>query len=143
MDNARTVQGIYEAFGRGDIPAIMDQVSEAVEWEQWDGANAGQDAGVPWLVRRSGKGGVGDFFQAIADNLEFHSFEPRNILAGGDQVAATIAFDATVTPTGERLQDEEIHLWTFDDAGKVVGLRHYVDTAKHIKAAKGSPAGVT
>jgi hypothetical protein len=37
---------------------------------------------------------------------------------------------------------EEIHLWTFDDSGKVAGLRHYTDTAKHIKAAKGSLAGV-
>jgi len=143
MSNAETVLAIYEAFGRGDIPAIMDRVADAVEWEQWDGANVGQDAGVPWLARRAGKAGVGDFFQAIADNLEFHGFEPRNILEGANQVAATIAIDATVTPTGERFQDEEIHLWTFDAAGKIVGLRHYVDTAKHIKAAKGSPAGVT
>jgi ketosteroid isomerase-like protein len=143
MGNTQTVQTIYEAFGRGDTPAIMDRVADAVEWEQWDGANAGQDAGVPWLVRRSGKDGVAGFFQAIAENLEFHSFEPRNLMEGGNQVAATIRIDATVMPTGERFQDEEIHLWTFDDAGKIVGLRHYADTAKHIKAAKGSPAGVT
>ena len=143
MGNVETVQGIYEAFGRGDIPAIMERMSETVEWEQWDGVNAGQDAGVPWLARRSGKDGVAGFFQAIADNLEFHAFEPRNLLAGGDQVAATIGFDATAKPTGERFQDEEIHLWTFDDAGRVTGLRHYVDTAKHIRALEGAPAGVT
>ena len=140
MSNAATVQGMYEAFGKGDVEAILDQMADAVEWEQWDGGNTGQDAGVPWLVSRSGKDGVAGFFQAVAENLEFHSFEPRNILEGGNQVAATIAFDATAKPTGDRFQDEEIHLWTFDDAGKVVGMRHYVDTAKHIKAAKGAPA---
>ena len=33
MGNAETVQGIYEAFGRGDIPAIMERMSETVEWD--------------------------------------------------------------------------------------------------------------
>jgi hypothetical protein len=28
MSNLATVQGIYEAFGRGDIPAILDAVAD-------------------------------------------------------------------------------------------------------------------
>ena len=143
MSNVQTVQTIYEAFGRADVPAILDHMSDDVEWEEWDGANTGQDAGVPWLARRSGKDGVAGFFQALAEGMEVHSFQPTNLLAGGNQVAATISIDATATETGERFQDEEIHLWTFDQAGKVTGFRHYADTAKHIKAAKGSLAGVS
>jgi len=143
VSNIATVQSLYEAFGRGDIPAILDMQSDDVTWETWDGQNAGQDAGVPWLQVRRGKDGVGAFFQDLAEGLEFHSFEPRNLLEGGNQVAATLAIDATAKATGERFQDEEIHLWTFDDAGKVSGLRHYADTAKHIRAVKGATAGVT
>ena len=143
MRNVQTVQAIYEAFGRGDVPAILDLMSESVVWEEWEGANGGQDAGVPWLVRRSGKDGVAEFFEVLAETLEVHSFQPVNLLEGGNQVAATISIDGTATKTGERFQDEEIHLWTFDEAGKVSGMRHYSDTAKHIKAATGSPAGVT
>lgn len=143
MSNVKTVQGMYEAFGRGDIPAIMDLMADEVEWEQWDATTTGQEAGVPWLMRRSGKEGVAGFFQAVADGLEFHSFQPMNIMEGGNQVAATISIDATAKETGERFSDEEIHLWTFDDAGKIAGLRHYVDTAKHIRAVKGAPAGVS
>ncbi len=142
MGNAQTVQAIYEAFGSGDVPAILERMADGVEWEQWEQPNAGQDAGVPWLARRSGVSGVAEFFEAVATNLEFHAFEPRNILEGGDQVAATIKIDATALETGERFQDEQIHMWTFDDAGKVVAMRHYGDSAKHIKAAKGSPARV-
>jgi ketosteroid isomerase-like protein len=133
---------IYEAFGRGDIPAILEHVAEDVVWEAWEVDNAAQEAGVPWMLPRKGHAGVMDFFQAIGDGLEFHSFEPRNLLEGGDQVAATITFEATAKATGERFRDEEIHLWTFDEAGKVSSLRHYMDTAKSIKAAKGSPAEV-
>jgi ketosteroid isomerase-like protein len=142
MSNIGTVQAMYEAFGQGDIPAILDQISDDVDWEAWPVDNTGQTAGVPWLLPRRGRDGVMEFFQAVQSNLEFHSFEPQNLLEGGDQVAATIRFDATVKPTGERVQDEEVHLWTFDDDGKVTGMRHFVDTAKHIKAAQGSVAGV-
>src|SRR5688572_6348896 len=126
MSNVGTVQGMYEAFGRGDIAAIMDVMADEVEWEQWDASNTGQDAGVPWLARRSGKDDVAGVFQAVADGLEFHSFQPINLMEGGNQVAATIDIDATAKATGERFRDEEIHLWTFDDAGKLAGLRHYV-----------------
>jgi len=35
---------------------------------------------------------------------------------------------------GGHYRDEEMHLWTFDDNGKVTRLRHYVDTAKHVAA---------
>jgi hypothetical protein len=142
VSNIPTVQAMYEAFGRGDVPAILDQQADDVLWEDWDGANTAQDAGVPWVQERSGRDGVAQFFEDLADGLEFHSFEPRNLLEGGNQVAATIAIDATAKATGERFQDEEIHLWTFDAAGKLTGLRHYIDTAKHIRAVKGATAGV-
>ena len=124
------------------MAAILEQVSDEVVWEAWDNDNTAQEAGVPWLRPRRGKDGVAGFFQDVAAGLEFHSFEPRNLLEGGDQVAATIAFDATAKATGERFQDEEIHLWTFDETGKVTGLRHYLDTAKHIRAAKGAAVEV-
>jgi hypothetical protein len=37
----------------------------------------------------------------------------------------------TTKPIGD---GQEMHLWTLDDQGRVVRLRHYVDTAKHIAA---------
>jgi len=40
-------------------------------------------------------------------------------------------------PNGGRFADEEIHLWTFDESGRVVRLRHYLDTAKHIATSRG------
>ena len=32
---AETVAGIYEAFGRGDIPAILATLADDVAWEVW------------------------------------------------------------------------------------------------------------
>jgi ketosteroid isomerase-like protein len=33
VSNAETVQAIYEAFGRGDVPTMLEKLDDAVEWE--------------------------------------------------------------------------------------------------------------
>ena len=74
------------------------------------------------------------FFGEIAEALEFERFEPLAFLASDDQVAAVIGVTLTVQPTGTRIEDTEIHLWTFGAPGKVVALRHFVDTLQHAEA---------
>ncbi len=128
-DHMATIQSIYEAFGRGDIPAILDKLADDVRWEEWPDNHA-QKAGVPWLHPRDGKEGTLEFFKVVG-GFDFHEFQVRSLMAGGNQVAADVLVEATVPP-GVRFRDEEIHLWTFDESGKVTRFRHYVDTAKHI-----------
>jgi ketosteroid isomerase-like protein len=132
MTPLETVQAIYAAFGRGDVPAIIALMSDDVEWEAWSD-NSAQKAGVPWLRRRQGKAGVADFFHLVGQ-FTIHDFQVLSIMAGDRQVAAEFAIDAT-PPGGRRYRDEELHLWTFGTDGKVTRLRHYTDTAKHIAAA--------
>lgn len=127
MSNLETVQKIYAAFGRGDIPSILENLAEDVEWEKWDG-NYGQDAGVPWLRHIKGRSNVGEFFAAAA-SLEIHRFEVMDLLEGGNKVAA-------IAVGSRYFDEEEMHLWTFNDKGEVTAFRHYADTAKHIEAAK-------
>jgi ketosteroid isomerase-like protein len=140
MSNVERLQSLYEAFGRGDIPAVLDLVSDDVAWEQWDD-NSAQRAAVPWYEPRKGREGAAAFFESLGV-MEIHDFQVINLMEGGNQIAATIGIDFTVKETGERVRDEEIHLWTFDEDGKISAMRHYADTAKHIKAAKGSLAEV-
>lgn len=129
-----TVQGIYEAFGRGDVPAILDRVADDVAWESWEVEHHGQKGGVPWLAPRTGRDGVGEFFRVIGEGLRFHSFEVQSMLVGERAVAVTLLLDVEVVGGG-RFRDEEIHLWSFDEHGRVSRFRHYVDTAKHLAAA--------
>jgi len=74
------------------------------------------------------------FFQVVAEKLEIQEFQVLSIMAGGNQVAAEFVIAAKVNGGKGAYRDEEMHLWTFDDAGKVTRLRHYTDTAKHIAA---------
>ena len=47
-----------------------------------------------------------------------------------------IDVEIVMRASGYVIADEEIHLWTFDEAGLVSAFRHVVDTAKHIEAAR-------
>jgi ketosteroid isomerase-like protein len=132
--NVEAVQELYAAFGRGDVPAILELVSEDVRWEDWADSFA-QRASVPHLVPRSGRDGVREFFEIIA-TFDVSEFAVLDVMAGERQVVAEIVIDAT-NPDGGRYRDEELHLWTFDADGRICRMRHYVDTAKHIAATAG------
>ncbi len=47
MNHVETVQQMYEAFGKGDVPAILAHLASDVEWEY--GVNS---TDVPWLQLR-------------------------------------------------------------------------------------------
>lgn len=133
MSNLTTVQGIYEAFGRGDIPAILDVLADDVAWEAWED-NSAVRAEVPWMIPRNGKAEAVHFFETVGQ-MEIVDLQVLNMMEGGNQVAVEFVLEANL-PTwgGGHYRDEEIHLWTFNDEGKVSRLRHYSDTAKHIAA---------
>ena len=76
MNNQQTIFEIYKAFGRGDIPAILEKLSDWVEWDYSGSSNE-----VPWLMYRRGKEEVADYFAAV-NELEFNNFIPKEILAG-------------------------------------------------------------
>lgn len=131
---AATVAAVYDAFAVGDVPAILAMVADDVAWDRWEN-HYGQRAGVAHLLERRNPAEVGEFFQVIASWTRRH-FEITSLIGDGPQVVATTRIDFDL-PGGGRLVDEEIHLWTVDDTGRIVGFRHYGDTAKHIAAARG------
>jgi hypothetical protein len=122
MTNVESIQALYDAFGRGDVAAILDQLADDVEWDQDAPAY-----GVPIYEPGVGKDHVRRFFEAVQADLEFVRFEPTSFLSGGDQVAVPIKLEAKVKPTGKVLEALEIHLWTFGAEGKVRRFFHCID----------------
>ena len=133
MSNLETVQSIYEAFGKGDVPAILDVLADDVEWEAWED-NSAVKAGVPTMVPLHGKADVVKFFE-VAGQMDITDLQILNMMEGPNQVAVEFVIEANLPAWGGgHYRDEEIHLWTFNDQGKVSRLRHYIGTAKHIRA---------
>jgi ketosteroid isomerase-like protein len=130
MKNTDIVAAIYAAFGQGDIPGVLNHLDDNVDWEY----TATYDD-LPWYQRRKGKAGAAQFFQSLAD-FEFNQFQPRAILdAPGGLVVSVVAIDLTLKRNGARIAiPDEIHLFYFNEAGKVVKFAHRVDTMQFYKA---------
>jgi ketosteroid isomerase-like protein len=122
MTRRETVQAIYAAFGRGDIPAILDKLADDVQWEH-DATNHG----IALLTPRRGRRDVGNFFEALGA-IDITQFDLVNLHEGGDQVVAVFRITHKHRKTGKTFQDLELHLWSFDDRGQVSAFRHVVDT---------------
>ena len=127
MSNVDTVHAMYQAFLRGDVPMILSRLAEDVEWEYGGGSTD-----VPWLQPRQGRDSVPGFFASL-EAMEFHRFEPTQLLGEGNLVLAVIDIEATVKATGKRLVEvDEVHIWRFNDKGEVQKFRHRADT--HMQA---------
>jgi ketosteroid isomerase-like protein len=132
MSNLATVQGIYEAFGRGDVPAILERLAEDVEWEY--GVNS---TDVPWLQPRRGRDAVAGFFQSLG-GIDFHRLEATTFLESGPVVVVLLQVEATVKTTGRQVSEsDEVHIWHFDAAGRIARFRHRADTHQQHLAVHG------
>lgn len=129
MNNLKTVQEIYAAFGRGDVPAILERLADDIEWEYGFASSE-----VPWLARRRGRAEVMQFFQALGA-LEFRRFAPKTVLEGDGVVVALVDLEVVVRETGRTITEEdEVHVWRFDAAGRVKRFRPCLDTHQHVVA---------
>lgn len=130
MSHVDTVKQLYAAFGRGDIPAILEQLDENVEWD-----TELDVPGVPWLLPRRGRANIAGFFESLAP-LQFTRFEPHTFFHDGDKVFALVHVEATASGKRYAIRNEG-HYWRFAPDGKVVSFQHVCDTATHVRMARG------
>ena len=130
--NVEMVKQMYAAFGRGDIPAILDHIAENVHW----GYSVREV--VPWHAPIKGKANLPDFFSAFGANTDVQAFEPKEFIHSGDHVVVALHIVFTVKRTGRKVDMDQIHWWTFDRQGKAVRMVHFEDSAQVLAAGQGS-----
>ena len=122
-----TVQGIYEAFGRGDLPFILDQLDDDVSWDE-----GVRTTSLPWLQPGRGKSHVVAFFTALAHGVRFDTFEPVAITTDGDQVVGVVREAGVNLATGKAIEEDLfVHYWRFGPTRKVSSFRHIGDWMRH------------
>jgi ketosteroid isomerase-like protein len=124
QSNQKTIEAVYAAFGRGDVAFILQRVSDAIQWDFSVGKSE-----VPWHAPVRGKAELPRFFQALAENVVMQAFEPRMFIDDGRSVVVKLRLAYTVKRTGKQVDEEQVQWWSFDDGGRISGLRHYEDTA--------------
>jgi uncharacterized protein len=121
-ENTHLAQSAYEAFGRGDIPALAEVMADDIQWTV-----PGDPADNPTAGTFHGKEQVLAWFGNLAGDLDFSAFEPREFIAQGDKVVSIVHAEATVRSTGRKVVNDEAHIWTFAD-GKLARFQIYFDT---------------
>jgi ketosteroid isomerase-like protein len=122
--NTKVVQAGYAAFGRADIPALLDLLDDSVSWEGTKGASSK----IPTAGVKHGKTAVGQFFKDLAENETFHSFEPRKFVAQGDTVVCLGHFDATHNKTQKKVSTDWVMVFTLAN-GKITKFEEFSDSA--------------
>jgi ketosteroid isomerase-like protein len=121
-DNKRVVQTVFEKFGRGDVPGLLEMITEDAEW-----AAPGPET-VSYFGERRGPDGALEFFKNLGTDVEFESFEPGDFIAEGDRVVALGRERGRVRSTGKVFDNAWALVFTVRE-GKVAGLRIYENTA--------------
>ena len=123
-DNIKTIQAVYEAFGRGDVGFILDSVTDDVDWATDTASRA-----APWYGPHRGRDGVTDFFQAFGSTMTVQHFEPVSFSSNGDEVHTIVKLKATRTANG-RSADMNLHHWFQFRDGKICFYRGSEDTSQ-------------
>jgi uncharacterized protein len=84
------------------------------------------------MKSRHGRAGVAEFFDYVA-TMQIQEFQVLDMLASDRQVVVEVQISIAM-PDGGSVTDEELHLYSLNDEGRINLMRHYVTTAKQIKA---------
>ena len=120
--NLAVVQGIYDSFAAGDVPAVVAAMSPEIEWNEaenfpYSDGNAyrGPDAILAGVFARIG--GEWDGFSVVPE--QFHD--------AGETVIMTGRYTGTCNATGRSMNPQVAHIWTLAD-GKAVRFQQLIDT---------------
>jgi ketosteroid isomerase-like protein len=133
-----SLQAMYDAYSRGDIPFIVSKLSNDVKWDDWGTTDNSILGKVPYMKPRYGRAGAEEYFSVFSENMEVNEMKPESFMEGQGHACVKVKVNLTNKSTGKTFQDEMLHLFTYNDKGEITSLRHYLDTAKHIEANMGT-----
>jgi uncharacterized protein len=125
-DNISVAQKTYEAFGRGDLPAVLENFDPDVEWHAAEG--------LPWGGVHNGRDAVAqDVFGALLAAFDDFSLTTDRYIDSGNVVVVLGRYGGRGQQTGNPLDAAFAHVWEFEN-GKLKRFLHYTDTAKWTEA---------
>src|ERR1051326_3027816 len=129
--NIKIIQGVYEAFGHGDVAAVLDVVADDVDW-----ATEAAGSGAPWYGVRHNKGEIAKFFEEFGTAMEVEEWTPLAFAASDADVHAVGRIRTRSRATGKTVAMNLHHFFTLRD-GKIVYWRGSEDTAQTQAALRG------
>ena len=122
MTNADIIRELYDAFAKGDVPAVLGSFDENISWTEAEGFMYGGTYNGPNAV-------LTNVFMKLGTEWEGFAAVPNKIVDGGDgNVISTGEYSGKYLRTGNSTAVPFAHEWELRD-GKVVTFRQHTDTA--------------
>lgn len=118
--NTEAIRKLYDAFGTGDVPAVLAAMDDKIDWQE--------PTGLPFRNQVGPQAVAENVFGPVTTEIEGFSAVPEEIIDGGDVVAAIGRYGGTGAKTRVALDTEFVHVWRFGSDGKITGFRTYTDT---------------
>jgi ketosteroid isomerase-like protein len=126
-ENVKVVRGIYEAFARRDIAAIVAVADPEIRcYDRPDRPGATVYAGHEGLIR---------FTQSDWEVFENVRYEPADFIDRGDQVVVRIRQAGRGKASGATVEEEIANVWTLR-GGKCVEMRVYSSQREALEAVE-------
>lgn len=132
MGNVEIISGVYDAFGRGDIEAVLAKFDPQIEWREAEG-NPYQADGSPWFGPEAV---VQNLFMKLAEEWDGFTVSPRQFHDAGDTVVVEGRYSGTYKETSTSADAQFCHVFKLSD-GKLTSFQQYVDTA-HMQDVMGA-----
>ena len=125
MTNLELARSLYEAFGTGDVAAILAAFDPDIEWREAE-SNPYQPDGSPW---RGGDAIMENLFVKLITDWDGFTVTPKEIHDAGDTVVIEGRYNGTHNATGKRLDAQFCHVARIQN-GKITSFQQYTDTAQ-------------
>jgi ketosteroid isomerase-like protein len=125
MGNVDVVRGMYEAFGRGDIEAVLASFDPQIEWREAE-SNPYEPSGKPWIGPDAI---VENLFMKLAQEWDAFTVSPRDFYDAGEAVIVEGRYSGSYKATGKSIDAQFCHVIEVRE-GKVTSFQQYLDTAR-------------
>jgi uncharacterized protein len=122
-ENVSFVRGLYEAFNRGDVDAVLGSFDENIDWYEAEGMPYGGHHHGPQEVAEK-------VFGPVSSDVDDFAVTVDEAYTGGDEVVTIVTYSGTGHESGKDLRQPAVHAWTVRD-GKIVRFRNFMDTVKY------------
>jgi ketosteroid isomerase-like protein len=112
----------YAAFMRGDIPGLLELMTDDIQWVLHSPAEAEPAGG-----EHKGKAAVAEWFRKLGENYEFEVFSPDEFIASGDKVVVLGHETIRAKTTGRRGEFDWVHIFTYRQ-GKLARFDAFFDS---------------
>ena len=121
-----TMRTAYEAFNRGDIPAVLDAFDPQIEWHEPGGGHA------PRGAFHGAESVANEVFATVPEHFERFEAQPERFIDAGEYLVVVGTFRGA-PKAGGRFEAPFAHVWKMRN-GKAASFQNHVQAAPWAEA---------